>query len=376
MELVKSVKCKLQVDDEGRKALLETIQRFADACNYILQVAKEHGTSNKVRLQHLCYRTVREKTGLSANLTIRAIARVAAKLKLKHKPTRFWPSSVDYDQRIFRMREIVVDGLEQFEVTLTTTRGAKRFPLRIGNYQRSLLKGQKPTAAVLTYDKRKRAFYVHIVLSKPMPAPRSGGQIVGVDMGIKNLATTSNGLRFSGSQAIAVRKRYAKLRQMLQSNARGRPGVRALLRRLSGREHRYMTWLNHTISRRIVNSLQPGDTIVLEDLTHIRERIRAQRQQRLIQHSWAFAQLQAFITYKAQERGINVIFVDPRHSSQLCSRCGALGHRHGLLFSCVCGYRNHADYNAAYNLAAKGHALADGLPVTQPISACVAPTHS
>jgi IS605 OrfB family transposase len=375
MELVKSVKCKLQVDDEGKAALLETIQRFADACNYVLQVAREHRTSNKVRLQHLCYHVVREQTGLSANLTIRAIARVAAKLKLRRKPTRFWPSSVDYDQRIFRMREIVVDGLEQFEVTLTTTRGAKRFPLRIGNYQRSLLKGQKPTAAVLTHDKRKRAFYVHIVLSTPMPAPRSGGQIVGIDLGIKNLATTSNGLRFSGSSAIAVRKRYAKLRQILQSNASR--GAKALLRRLSGREHRYMTWVNHTISHRIVSSLQPGDTIVLEDLTYIREHIRVQRQQRLIQHSWAFAQLQGFIKYKALEHGINVIFVDPRYSSQICSRCDTLGIRQGLSFRCdVCGYRNHADFNAAYNLSLKGHALSDGLPVTQPISACVASAHS
>jgi IS605 OrfB family transposase len=272
------------------------------------------------------------------------------------------------------MREIVVDGLEQFEVTLTTTKGAKRFPLRIGNYQWGLLKGQKPTAAVLTYDKRKRAFYVHIVLSTPMPAPRSGGQIVGVDLGINNLATTSNGFRFSGSQAIATRKRYARLRQALQSNASR--GAKALLRRLSGRERRYMAWLNHTISHRIVSSLQPGDTIVLEDLTYIRERIRAQRQQRLIQHSWAFAQLQAFIAYKALERGINVVFVDPRYSSQLCSRCGALGSRQGLSFSCACGYRNHADYNAAYNLSLKGHALSDGLPVTQPISTCVASAHS
>jgi IS605 OrfB family transposase len=138
-----------------------------------------------------------------------------------------------------------------------------------------------------------------------------------------------------------------------------------------------MTWLNHTISHRIVSSLQPRDTIVLEDLTHIRERIRAQRQQRLIQHSWAFAQLQAFIAYKARERGISVVFVDPRYSSQLCSRCGALGIRQGLSFRCdVCGYRNHADFNAAYNLSLKGHALSDGLSVTQPISACVASAHS
>lgn len=374
MELVKSVKCKLQVDHESQEALHETIQRFADASNHVLQVSKEHGTSNKVRLQHLCYHEIRARFSLSANLAIRAIARVAAKMKLSRKPTRFWPSSVDYDQRIFRMRSVVVDGLEQFEVTLTTTRGAKRFPLRIGKYQRSLLQGQSPTSAVLTYDKHRRAFYVCIVLSTPMSTPRSEGKVVGVDLGINNLATTSNGLRFSGSQAVAVRRRYAEKRQALQSNASR--GARALLRRLSGRERRWMTHENHVISRRIVDSLESGDTIIMEDLTHIRERSRVPRKQRLIQHCWAFAQLQGFIAYKALEHGINVLFVDLHSTSQRCSRCSALGVRKGLSFRCdLCGYGNHADYNAAYNLAQLGYAACDERPVTPLISTCVS-THS
>jgi transposase len=76
--------------------------------------------------------------------------------------------------------------------------------------------------------------------------------------------------------------------------------------------------------------------------------------------------LQAFIAYKARERGISVVSVDPRYSSQRCSRCGALGHRHRLFFSCACGYINNADYNAAYNLASEGHALLAGLLSTSP----------
>jgi len=104
----------------------------------------------------------------------------------------------------------------------------------------------------------------------------------------------------------------------------------------------------------------------MEDLTHIRERTKVRKEQHYIHNSWPFAQLQSFIKYKALERGIVVQFVSPLYSSQTCSRCGALGHRQGLSFSCDCGYRNHADYNAAFNLSQGQHGLCNGLPSTSP----------
>ena len=79
---------------------------FADACNFIADVARREHTTNKVKLQHVCYTDVRARFGLSANLAIRAIARVCAALKVKSKAhSTFEPTSIDYDQRIFSFRE-------------------------------------------------------------------------------------------------------------------------------------------------------------------------------------------------------------------------------------------------------------------------------
>jgi putative transposase len=371
MELVKAVKCKLQVTPEDREALQETLLKYSQACNDALQVALADKITNPYTLHRRMYYTLKERYGLTANYVVRCFARVIAAIKAAksrgRRPKLFRPTSLDLDKDLFRLKEIQAYPQSEFWVSLSTVRGRRKIKLHIGNYQRSLLTGQKPTSATLSYHSRRKQYYLNVVLSKPMPAPNptgAKGRIVGVDMGIVNLATTSTGLRFSGKQAMHIRRYYAALRQSLQK--KGTPSARRTLKRLSGREQRWMRNLNHVISRRIVDSLQPGDMIVLEDLMHIRERIRAQRQQRLIQHSWAFAQLQAFIAYKARERGISVVFVDPRYSSQLCSRCGALGHRHGLSFSCDCGYINNADYNAAYNLASKGHALLAGPPSTGP----------
>lgn len=368
MNLVKTVKCRVEATPEYRRAFRETMRVFADACNYALGVAIQHNTANKIRLQKLCYREIRSRFGLTANLAIQALRRVAASYKAarakRHKSRRFQPTSVSYDQRIFSMTEH--PGHEpEFTASLSTVRGRIRLiPLRIGNYQRHLLRGSAPKAATLLWNGKRKSFYLHIVLEWDLPAPTKSGRMVGVDRGITNLATTSHGLRFSGKSLIDKRSFYQRLRQSLQT--KGTPSSRRTLRRLSGKEQRWMKSLNHVISRRLVDSLQPGDTIVMEDLTHIRERTEVQRTQRWIQHSWAFRQLQTFIEYKALERGISVIYIDPRNSSKTCSRCNAIGSRQGLSFRCECGYRNHADYNAAYNLAARGHALVAGLSSRSP----------
>src|SRR5207245_9103655 len=87
-------------------------------------------------------------------------------------------------------------------------------------------------------------------------------------------------------------------------------------------------------------------------------------------HSWTFAQLYDFIAYKAQERGITVVKIDPRHTSQTCSRCGHQARnnrRSQSLFLCrKCGYCLNADLNAAHNikqkyLASLGTSSASGL---------------
>ena len=91
-------------------------------------------------------------------------------------------------------------------------------------------------------------------------------------------------------------------------------------------------------------------------------------------HSWSYAQFQSFLAYKAEARGMEVVKVDPRHTSQQCSRCGHQARnnrRSQSLFLCrECGYCLNADYNAAKNirekhlasLASLGRSLAGGSP--------------
>jgi transposase len=110
----------------------------------------------------------------------------------------------------------------------------------------------------------------------------------------------------------------------------------------------------------------------VEKLLGIRDRVKRTRKVNRLVHSWPFAQLLAFLTYKAALAGVQVIAEDPRHTSQRCSRCGHAErkNRHAqAMFQCrACTYTVHADLNAARNLAAKGACSSGVGSVTEPLS--------
>jgi transposase len=75
-------------------------------------------------------------------------------------------------------------------------------------------------------------------------------------------------------------------------------------------------------------------------------------------HSWAFRQFGTFVAYKAKRAGVAVVYVDPAYTSQGCSACGYVAKANRpdqSTFHCrSCGFAEHADRNAARNIAARG----------------------
>ncbi len=125
------------------------------------------------------------------------------------------------------------------------------------------------------------------------------------------------------------------------------------------------------LSKRIVQITPAGGTLVLENLREIRSRgERRGKASRRRFHSWSFRQLASFISYKAEQQGVRVERVDPRHTSQRCPRCGHTAknnRRSQALFSCrKCRYTLNADLVGSYNIRDKYLAsldilLTDGL---------------
>jgi IS605 OrfB family transposase len=125
-----------------------------------------------------------------------------------------------------------------------------------------------------------------------------------------------------------------------------------------------MRHVNHNVSKAIVaEALEQGaSTMAMEELTHIRKRIKAGKRIRSRLHRWAWRQLQILVEYKAQASGIQIIYVNPAYSSKTCSVCGCLGARVKHQFSCSCGHVAHADWNASQNLAALVESIGTARP--------------
>ncbi|PRX46799.1 IS605 OrfB family transposase [Nonomuraea fuscirosea] len=193
---------------------------------------------------------------------------------------------------------------------------------------------------------------------RPVTAPDGFlGVDLGVDLGIANIATTSTGSRHCGKGLNAVRHRQRELRRRLQ--AKQTKSARRLLKKRRRAEARFAANTNHVIAKQIVTEAErTGNGIALEDLQGIRDRVRLRKPQRVMLHSWSFHQLGSFLSYKAARAGVAVIYVDPAFTSQQCSSCGHVDRRNRLdqaCFSCTsCGFAEHADVNAARNIAARG----------------------
>ena len=192
---------------------------------------------------------------------------------------------------------------------------------------------------------------------------------VGIDRGLINLATTydENGVTsfFKGNEVARVRNHYQHLRARLQ--AKGTKGAKRRLKRLSGRENRWMTDVNHCLSKALVSDYGPGVVLVLEDLTGVssgrggRSKLSGQLS------SWAFYQLGEFVKYKAKRAGITVIEVSPDYTSQRCPMCMTVRKenrdqkRHTYKCS-SCGYQTNDDRVAAMNLCELGVEYITGDP--------------
>jgi putative transposase len=366
MEQVLTLVCKLNPTPLQSEKLEVVLHAFAEACNYTNQIIKPDITS-KLTIQGIVYEDLRTKFGLPANMSVRACARVGANRKTakqKNKPViAFKPTSADYDARIFAFRE------KDWTVSLTTLSGREHIKINAGNYQRGKLAGRKPTSAQLCKH-RDGQYYIHIQLKDEVSDPQPTKKVIGVDFGRRDIAATSNGDSWSGQQLTETRDRYSKVRASLQQKAStrtrsSRRRCRQVLVRLSGRERRFQAWVNHNISKTIIQQAKSEKALVaIEDLTGIRERTNQKprnKTERRRSNSWAFYQLRIFMEYKGLRDGVEVVTVPPAYTSQTCNRCLHIGLRSEKKFKCGnCGLSCDADLNGAKMIALLG------LSVNQP----------
>lgn len=346
----RTVSIKLDTTLQQSQDLIQLQKEFNRACNNIVPMAVENRCWNRVSLHHLSYYQIRHTVNLGSQMVCNAIKTVCDAYKVlkvrKSEPVptiNFKPrSSVHFDKRTYTLKDNVV--------SLYTLSGRIVVPLRLGDFQRHYLQHGIGKEAELIC--RKGTWFFNLVLDIPEAAlVQPSGNILGVDLGENNLAATSSGKLFGGGQLRHERDCALALRGRLQSN--GSKSAKQRLNEISGKEARHVRHVNHCMSKAIVQeAIATGcDTIAMEDLTNIRQRIRAGKRVRSRLHRWPWAQLQTLICYKAQAAGLKILFVNPAYTSQMCATCGQIGVRSKHRLVCkFCGIQRHSDLNASQNI--------------------------
>ena len=178
---------KLVPTPEHHAALMRTLEAFNAACNAIADVAFAHHMANKIELQKLVYYDIRAQFGLSSQMAIRAIAKVAEAYKRdkKIKPSFRPHGAMVYDERIYNFP--TAD-----RVSLLTLDGRVLVPFRFGVYAEGMMQRQRGQCDLL-YRTSSDTFFLAVTVDAPEPTPHEAEDYVGVDLGVITLAATADG---------------------------------------------------------------------------------------------------------------------------------------------------------------------------------------
>jgi putative transposase len=373
------VKLRMLPTDAESAALADTLRTCNEAASWLSNAMHTHRVRRKFDAHKRFYCQIRETFGLSAQPTIRVIGKVSdayttlrantdagsygppgsdRRKAVQQKPIRFRADGAQpFDVRCLSWQFSDTVGAHEATVSIWTTHGRLKGVRILGAARDLVLLRTRPIGETDLIH-RDGKWFLHATVDSvetPLADPVNG--FVGVDLGIVNIATSSEGDRVAGSRLNRYRKRQQRLRARLQTKKTS--SARRLLKRRRRKEARFAADVNHQISKRIVaEAKRTGRGIAVEQLGGIRERVRLRKPQRVTLHSWAFAKLGGYLAYKAAAGGVAFVEVDPAYTSQTCHKCGWVdkqNRRSQSEFECGrCGFVGHADHNAAVNIARRG----------------------
>ena len=374
----RTAKLRIFPDEDQAVLLRQTMSAYTDACNYVSGlVSSGKVRPDRYRLHDLAYSDCRSMFSLPSQMAQSVIRTVTASYKslrtnMSSHPEKFKKKKGTVVPKFSVPQLDLVRGRDysllwnkehtERVFSLNTLKGRIKVPFRSDAMDWAFADGARMGTAKLVF--RKGKFYLHIPVTVEVPDPPEPSDItdvVGIDRGIRFLTVSYDGEKtsfVSGAEVKQKRAHYKKLRQELQKKQTS--SARRRLRAIGRRENRWMSDVNHCLSKTLVREHPEGTLFVLEDLTGIRsaaERVRVK--DRYVQVSWPYYDLEQKLTYKAQMNGSMVIKVDPRYTSQRCPVCGHTerGNRdkRDHVFRCrECGYTTNDDRIGAMNLQKMG----------------------
>ena len=364
----------------------KTMEQYRLACNYVSEyLFNNNFPLNKNEVQKVIYNTIREKFNLKSQMTISCIRSVIARYKTVktqmarrpykyqdqntgewyrevrdltwlHKPISFNRPQVDLQ----RNRDW--SYLSSGQLSINTLDGRVKVDPICHGFNQYFDGTWKFGLAKLLKSSGK--WYLHISATKEVTDfdKQTVKHVVGLDRGLRFLATSydeqGKTAFFDGQAIMRKRAKYQKLRATLQ--AKGTKSAKRRLKKLSGRENRWISDVNHCLSKTLVQKYGANTLFVLENLNGVSfERTDLPKALRNQNKSWAFYQLEQFLTYKAHLNNSEVVEVSAKYTSQRCPKCGVIkkdnrNHEKHEYHCDNCDYRSNDDRIGAMNIQLLG----------------------
>ena len=384
---MKTIKFRIEPNSEQRKILDQTIDANRLVYNNMLTACRIHYGKTKelpsvfdmnkmgTRMRHnSAY--VACAYSLTLNETAGRVIKACTKTLGVHKkesgeydietfalslPNRHFPRYRSYGQ----FNSVTYPSPRDYSVIVEKKGKKQKRMLRLGKVpgiircynQSTKLDGVMRTCTIKRKDMGNYSLYFACITYEPSPesfeeAPKGP---VGVDMGIHNIVALSDGTVFPNDHLFPrLRKDLEKHQRRL---SRTSPGTRSYKKIQTRINHLYEKIKNHRkegtekISSYIVKNHNP---IVMEDLSIIDLRKRSKNRYMTNGYNDAsLGTLRRRIEDKASSAGREIILVDPKNTSQMCSVCGDIVDKDLSVRQHICpqcGYEADRDVNAARNI--------------------------
>ena len=387
MEMQVTIKVKLKItNSETASNFSKTMEQYRQACNYVSEYIFNHDFDMKQsRLNKELYSELRNLFSLKSQMAQSVIRTVIARYKtvksqMLRRPYKYQDQNTGEWHRETRNLAWLYKPISFNRPQVDLQRNRDWSYLSNGQLSINTLDGRVKASPVCHgfsqyFDgiwkfglakllKSGNKWYLHISATKEVADfdKQEVKHVVGIDRGLRFLATIydeqGNTAFFDGKAIMRKRAKYQKLRATLQ--AKGTKSAKRRLKKLSGRENRWMSDVNHRLSKTLVQKYGADTLFVLENLNGVSfERADLPKSLRSQNKSWAFYQLEQFLTYKAHLNNCEVVEVSAKYTSQRCPKCGVIkkdNRNHGKHeYHCInCGYRSNDDRIGAMNIQLLG----------------------
>ena len=234
----------------------------------------------------------------------------------------------------------------------------------------------------LVKNQKSNQYYLHVPLDRIISKKQmtNESEILGLDIGITDLITLSNGSVYGANSAelfytlsdnlvnknrsrifsykrkleerILIEQDLSKkaiLEQKLKNLIENNLGLQKRNSKIGKYKSRIVSHINYELNKMIKE--ENIEEIVREDLNWVSKKKNVNRKQQNRFSTWSKGTLLERLSVKLTENGITETIVNPAYTSQVCCKCNHLGSRNGKVFKCLnCDLSIDADFNASINI--------------------------